>query len=248
MSLAFESPTQMNNTNEAYFTPLNMPPSLLNNGNNKEEPTTNVATTPYFTAPISPSSIHQDFLNAIQARHANQPIILSTPVNNIPNTNGFNLNMNSSIALRRNNITARQQPQTHPVVTSCSILLPMEAAQLNQLLDNSRLLVLDVRSFVQYSHSRIRGAINVSIPNTILKRPTFTLDKVYDAIVLDQAREKLKSWESAEYIVFYDQQSNILQENSASAYLGAKLLRAGYKGKLHYLKGKLKEISSEAKM
>lgn len=210
MSLAFESPTQMNNTNEAYFTPLNMP--------KKEE-----ETTPYFTAPISPSSLHQDFLNAIQARHATQPILLSTPPPTMP------LNLNSSLAMRRNT--------TNTTIKPTSILSPLDPHQLNDIIDHAHILLLDVRSFVQYSHSRIRHAINVSIPNTILKRPTFTLDKVYEAIVLDQAREKLKTWESAEFIVFYDQQSVLLQENSAAAYLGSKLLVSGFKGKLHYIKG-----------
>ena len=107
--------------------------------------------------------------------------------------------------------------------------------------DSNKLLVLDVRSFVQFSHCRISGAINVSIPNTILRRPTFTLDKVYEAIVLDTAREKLKEWASMECIVFYDQQSQLLQENSASAYLAGKLIRAGFKGQLNYLKGKKKK-------
>ncbi|KAI8080842.1 protein-tyrosine phosphatase-like protein [Gilbertella persicaria] len=131
-------------------------------------------------------------------------------------------------------LAARRQP-----AAKTNTLASIEPSKLNALLtqNNDSLLVLDVRSFVQYSHSRIRGSINVSIPNTILKRPTFTLDKVYEAIVLDQAREKLRRWESAKHIVFYDQQSQILQENSASAFLGAKLVRAGYKGQLYYLKG-----------
>lgn len=235
MSLAFESPTtRMNNaTNEAYFTPLNMPGLM-----NKEESSTgsnnnSAANTPYYTAPINPA-IHQEFLNAIQNRHATQPTILS-PITNM-NVSPLAMRRNNSATASPNMMTMSSSTST----SSSSILAPMESSQLEKIIDNPHVLILDVRSFVQYSHSRIRHAINISIPNTILKRPTFTLSKVYDAIVLDQAREKLKSWESAEHIVFYDQQSNILQENSASAYLGAKLIRAGFNGKLHYLKGKYK--------
>ncbi|KAK4521749.1 uncharacterized protein ATC70_004284 [Mucor velutinosus] len=234
MSLAFESPTRGNGANDAYFTPLNMP-SIMPQSTSQEEAsnsTNSTANTPYYTAPINPS-LHQDFLNAIQARHATQPTVLTSPSaeRSSPMGSGFNLNM-GSLANRR------QQPT--PNATN-SPLQALEAPRLNQMLDKYRntngLLVLDVRSFVQYSHSRIRGSINVSIPNTILKRPTFTLDKVYEAIVQDHARERLRSWETAESIVFYDQQSLRLLENSASAYLGAKLIRAGFKGQLYYLKG-----------
>lgn len=181
-------------------------------------------------------------MNAIQARHATQPTVLTSPSNERPPPMaGFNLNMGS--------LANRRQPPTSAIANSS--LQPMESIKLNQVLDKYKdtnaLLVLDVRSFVQYSHSRIRGSINVSIPNTILKRPTFTLDKVYEAIVLDHARERLRSWEAAECIVFYDQQSQRLLENSASAYLGAKLIRAGFKGQLYYLKGGFDAFSSAFK-
>jgi protein-tyrosine phosphatase len=223
MSLAFESPTRGNGTSEAYFTPLNMP-SIINN---TTEDTSNNSSvnTPYYTAPINPS-LHQDFLNAIQARHATQPTVLTSPSIERPI---MNLSM-GSLASRRQSMATKE------------IIPSIDATKLNQLLQQQEesLLVLDVRSFVQYSHSRIRASINISIPNTILKRPTFTLDKVYEAIVQDQAREKLKSWEQAKSIVFYDQSSMCLQENSASAYLATKLMRAGFQGQLYYLKGIIK--------
>ncbi|KAI9478165.1 MAG: protein-tyrosine phosphatase-like protein [Benjaminiella poitrasii] len=252
MSLAFESPTRGNGANEAYFTPLNMP-SILNNNNNGNNNSnsaitgesntvtanaTSTVNTPYYTAPINPA-LHQDFLNAIQARHATQTTVMTPTIlsPSLPNSGGFNLNTGS--------LANRRQAAMSSKSSNGNQVSPIDSTRLNQLLESSsRMLVLDVRSFVQYSHSRICTSINVSIPNTILKRPTFTLDKVYEAIVLDQARERLKSWELAESIVFYDQQSQVLQDNSASAYLGAKLTRAGFKGKLYYLKGGFEAFSS----
>lgn len=255
MSLTFESPTHRGNgTNDAYFTPLNMPTMINTTATATTEEINNsntAANTPYYTAPINPA-LHQDFLNAIQARHASQPTVLTTgagmtsPITEkqspIP-TSPFSLNM-GSLANRRQpppSLSSMAPPSTMNI-NSNSTVKPMDPSDLNELLikykgKENLLLVLDVRSFVQFSHCRIRSAINISIPNTILKRPSFTLDKVYEAIVLDSAREKLKCWESAECVVFYDQQSQLLQENSASAYLGAKLIRAGFKGQLNYLKG-----------
>jgi protein-tyrosine phosphatase len=255
MSLTFESPTHRGQSNEAYFTPLNMP---------SIRPTSEEGSTPYYTAPINPA-IHQDFLNAIQLRHAGQPTVLSSPVRETKlgaslaggvgvggpggNNGGFTLNMDSLANRRRaKQLQQLQQPQPGNVAAAAvnnnnnnnnsNNSLPIEASQLHDILKKSSTLVLDVRSFVQFSHSHISDSINISIPNTILKRPTFTLDKVYEGIVLDSARERLKNWQAAESIVFYDQASLILQENSAGAYLGAKLIQAGFKGQLYHLKGR----------
>ncbi|CEP18626.1 hypothetical protein [Parasitella parasitica] len=224
-------------------------PTMIPQSSAQEDLSSNsTANTPYYTAPINPS-LHQDFLNAIQARHATQPTVLISPSNErLSPMAGFNLSMDS-LASRRHPPTSAVATTT--TTTSNSPLKPIEAVSLNQMLDkykeSNSLLVLDVRSFVQYSHSRIRGSINVSIPNTILKRPTFTLDKVYEAIVLDHARERLRAWEAAECIVFYDQQSQRLLDNSASAYLGAKLIHAGFKGQLYFLKGGFDAFASTFK-
>ncbi|ORE11358.1 hypothetical protein BCV72DRAFT_253802 [Rhizopus microsporus var. microsporus] len=260
MSLTFESPTHRGGqTNDAYFTPLNVP-SLLSTENTSGDPTSSnnnnndvsTANTPYYTAPINPM-LNQEFLNAIQARHASQPTVLSSPSTE---QKAPMLSM-GSIANRRMKLQQQQQQQQRPESASSqsepkslSFITPIEPKQLNDLLNNYKqkpksLLILDVRSFVQFSHSRIHNSVNVSIPNTILKRPTFTLDKVYEAIVLEGAREKLRSWQTADYIIFYDQQSQQLQENSACAYLSIKLVNSGFKGKLHYLKGGFDAFSEQ---
>lgn len=220
MSLTFESPTR--GGNEAYFTPLNMP--TMHTSTATTEDSTN---TPYYTAPITPG-LHQDFLNAIQARHSTQPTVLSAVTSPSRPDLGFSLNL-----AQRRHVPQTQSPVAAPLDSNALAQLLLAYKEKSQLI-----LILDVRSFVQFSHSKIRHAINISIPNTILKRPTFTLDKVYEAIVLDEARERLKTWSQVETIVFYDQQSQLLQENSASAYLAGKLIRAGFKGQLNYLKGK----------
>ncbi|KAG1444709.1 hypothetical protein G6F56_010184 [Rhizopus delemar] len=253
MSLTFESPTQRGGqANDAYFTPLGASNMLSPADNSSENSNTNGdssdASTPFYTAPINPT-IHQEFLNAIQARQASQPTILSSPSSEQRPT----LPM-GSLANRRLMLQQQQSQQKATATLNekslISFITAIDPSQLNRLLNDYKqkpnsLLILDVRSFVQFSHSKICNSINVSIPNTILKRPTFTLDKVYEAIVLDGARKKLRTWQTADYIIFYDQQSQTLQENSACAYLGTKLNKSGYKGKLHYLKGGFDSFSEQ---
>ncbi|KAI9277017.1 protein-tyrosine phosphatase-like protein [Phascolomyces articulosus] len=253
MSVTFESPSHRTQNNDSYFTPLNMP--TLMSSNNTDAATTagtgsnSGSNTPYFTAPVDPM-IHQDFLNAIRARHANNQSGFSMsnpstpPPLHSPITNGFTLNgggcASSALANRRmlrcnssqnNNQSSRQQHLANPI----------EPRQLHGILANKggidKILLLDTRSFVQYSHGRIRNAINISIPNTILKRPTFTMDRIYEAIVQESDRKRLERWQSMDKIIVYDHGSQNLPDNCAAAYIGTKLSQAGYKGQLLYLKG-----------
>ncbi|KAI7870819.1 protein-tyrosine phosphatase-like protein [Spinellus fusiger] len=225
MSLAFESPTRRA-ANEAYFTPLNMPTLLT-------EETVPSTTTPYFTAPINPI-LHQEFLNAIHSRHASQPTVLteSTP----------RLTLNpAALSNKRKaptiNLHSTPPPPAAKVTGSAATLPPVTAQELLQWMnDATKLLLLDVRSFVQYSHAQLTTSVNVSIPNTILKRPTFTLDKVYE-VITEQDKQRLETWKQVERIVFYDQSSNTLPENSAAIFLTAKFKQAGYKRDMYYLKG-----------
>lgn len=99
-------------------------------------------------------------------------------------------------------------------------------------------LVLDMRSFVHYSHGRVKSSVNVCIPNTILRRGTFTLDKVYEAIVSEGDRSRLRKWDTFANIVLYDNNSEMMQDGCAIVYLCQKLQQEKYNGSLGYLKGK----------
>ncbi|KAG1451151.1 hypothetical protein G6F56_008159 [Rhizopus delemar] len=257
MSLTFESPTPSGeSSNDAYFTPFNESNIISPTDNSSNE--NNNPNSPYYTAPIN-TMFHQEFLNAIQARHNSQNTALSSP------SKGKRPNLTlDSLASRRQKLEQQlqlqrqqqqQQIQQKSTVTtseSASFIKLLDPIDLKDLLtkfkqDSKSLLILDVRSFVQFSHSRICSSINVSIPNTILKRPTFTLDRVFETIVNEGARERLRGFQTIDCIVFYDQQSQLVQENSACAYLSTKLIKSGFKGKLYSLKGGFDSFSEQYK-
>ncbi|OAD70008.1 hypothetical protein PHYBLDRAFT_135579 [Phycomyces blakesleeanus NRRL 1555(-)] len=231
MSIAFESPTPRAPANEAYFTPLNMPTI-----HSTEETTT--TNTPYFTAPINPM-LHQEFLNAIHTRHAAQPTVLSPTETPTP---GPRLTLNAGALASRRRATpsmALSNMPTTPPTTNSSLLVAITPDELLGWITArpDRILLIDVRSFVQFSHAQLRTALNISTPNTILKRPNFTLEKVCEVIVPGADRTRLSQWNKAEKIVFYDQSSNVIPPASAAIFLSEKFKNAGYKGDLCYLKG-----------
>ncbi|RMZ75460.1 hypothetical protein DV738_g5449, partial [Chaetothyriales sp. CBS 135597] len=68
----------------------------------------------------------------------------------------------------------------------------------------ARVLVLDLRVYQQYAGSRIRGALNLCIPTTLLKRPSFTLRRLAETFSRAADRERFERWREHDYIVVYD--------------------------------------------
>lgn len=120
-------------------------------------------------------------------------------------------------------------------------LKPIDSSTMHTLMLNKQLLIIDVRAYSYFAKTRIRSAINVSIPSVLLKRPTYTLEKVCESITYDdKAADRMRLWSQATHIVFYDHSSYSPSDsgNSTTAILlGSKLRSAGYKGQLNYLQG-----------
>lgn len=210
MKVAFESPKRYVSDNNSLYTPSDNE-SCVSSGNN----------TPFVTPgnPNQQSSNHQEFLNVIQARQLNHCI------------------PTASTGWSRQNL-----PQTYCFQT-LEDLAPIESKRLDSLMtkyNDQQILIIDVRSFAYYSQNRIRSAIHISIPSVLLKRPSYTLEKVCETIVFQEAADRLKHFQYATHVIFYDHSSYKPSDsaNSATAiFLGSKLRKVGYKGQLNYLQG-----------
>lgn len=208
MSTKFESPTR-------YMSDLSDTDSVasLNSTPYNKSTPTNITDN-------SNASIHQEFLNVIQARQFDHQL------------------QNSSTGWSKKHTPSFYKQQV------IEDLAPIESSRLNELMkdDNKdNLLLIDVRSFDYFSKNRIRSAVHVSIPSVLLKRSTYTMEKVCETVNYDEtAVERLKRWKQAENIVFYDHSSYQPSDSGTSAtalLLGSKLRAFGYKGNLNYLQG-----------
>ncbi|KAI9259841.1 protein-tyrosine phosphatase-like protein [Helicostylum pulchrum] len=128
-----------------------------------------------------------------------------------------------------------QQPSKKKPILN---IMAISVSQLPTMI-NAHTLIVDVRSFVKYSQAHILSSINIAVPNTILKRPSFTLDKVSGVIISEIDRNAWKSavQDTVAQIIFYDEQSETVNENNAIYYLCQKLEEIGHKGVLGYIKG-----------
>lgn len=104
---------------------------------------------------------------------------------------------------------------------------------------SEKVLIVDVRPFTQYSTSRIKTAINVCIPSTLLKRPTFTLDRFGECMAPSQ-RSSLEKLDQYDYVIIYDQSTDKISPTTCSpiAYTILKFSKAeSLKGNIYYLLG-----------
>ncbi|TQS38269.1 hypothetical protein Golomagni_01230 [Golovinomyces magnicellulatus] len=150
------------------------------------------------------------------------------------------------------------QPKLQQPVSSCNV-----NAQPSSLEDNSIMasasevrriieqmseksfLLLDLRVFPQYSHSRIKGALNLCIPTTLLKRPSFNLKKMSDTFTNELEKEKFSQWPTAKHIIVYDVGS--VEKTDAGPALNTlkKFIVEGWKGTSYILQGGFKEFAKD---
>jgi protein-tyrosine phosphatase len=109
------------------------------------------------------------------------------------------------------------------------------AAQLKDMIEqlpSSEFILLDLRVFPQFSKSRITGALNLCIPTTLLKRPSFNVQKLQDTFANDNEKARFSQWASANYIVVYDTSS-----------VERKFSNEGWKGTGYILQGGFAEFA-----
>ncbi|TPX11670.1 uncharacterized protein E0L32_007649 [Thyridium curvatum] len=112
--------------------------------------------------------------------------------------------------------------------------------QLRNILDSpskDSLLLLDLRVATHYSAARIRGALNLCIPTTLLKRATFNLQKLQQTFADDQAQERFASWQDMQYLVVYDSSSSDKRDAVAPMNMLKKFTGEGYEGHACILRG-----------
>ena len=104
-------------------------------------------------------------------------------------------------------------------------------------------LTLDLRVQTQYATSHIRGALNLCIPTTLLKRPSFNVQKLADAFKDDAQRQRFERWRSSSYIIVYDGSSAAHKDAAVCINTIKKFRSEGYNGNLYIVKGGFADFS-----
>ena len=98
-------------------------------------------------------------------------------------------------------------------------------------------LLLDLRVYPQFSTSRIREAINLCIPTTLLKRATFNVQKLSETFNTEADKSKFNQWREAKFIIVYDASSMQLKDATSSVNTLKKFTNERWDGATLVLKG-----------
>ena len=102
------------------------------------------------------------------------------------------------------------------------------------------LLILDLRVSGHFAKSRIRGALNLCVPSTLIKRPAYGLKKLADSLANGQHdKDKFNSWQKVQKIIVYDAASWTLAQATCCVQLINKFVGEKFQGASYILKGGL---------
>ncbi|RFU76802.1 tyrosine phosphatase [Trichoderma arundinaceum] len=114
------------------------------------------------------------------------------------------------------------------------------AAYLKELIETKHedeLLLLDIRSSTNYATSRIKGALNLCIPTTLLKRATYNTERLAQTFQNSPAGEKFGTWRGVSWIVVYDSRSSDSRDTVAAQNMIKKFTNEGFVGETGILRG-----------
>ena len=121
-------------------------------------------------------------------------------------------------------------------------------SQLKGMLDHfpeTHMLLLDLRVFPQYSQSRIKNALNLCIPTTLLKRPSFNLQKLKETFTKESERARFAKWKESKCIVVYDAYSSEKKDAVSSINTLKKFSGEGWNGNCYILRGGFAQFSKD---
>ena len=109
----------------------------------------------------------------------------------------------------------------------------------------SSYLLLDLRVAPQYAQGRIRGALNLCIPTTLLKRPSFNLEKLKDTFKVESEKAQFSKWKQCKYIIVYDARSSDKKDATSAINTLKKFANEGWNGESCILKGGIAAFGKE---
>lgn len=118
-----------------------------------------------------------------------------------------------------------------------AMISPTQLRDLLQEGTRSEVLLLDLRVSPQFAQSRIRGALNLCIPTTLLKRATFNLQKLQQTFQVTAEQEAFARWKETKNLVVYDAFSSDKRDAVSAMNTIKKFTNEGYTGTCAVLRG-----------
>ncbi|KAF9108072.1 hypothetical protein BGX27_008500 [Mortierella sp. AM989] len=108
--------------------------------------------------------------------------------------------------------------------------------------DKNAVMLLDMRPSVSHAASSIMTAVNVCIPNMLLKRPMYQLKNVAEQLTTDEDIETFTRWSQFANIVLFDASGAAPVVGSPTFFMVQKFRKEGCNATLAYLQGGYSEF------
>ncbi|KAL9604362.1 MAG: hypothetical protein Q9219_000550 [cf. Caloplaca sp. 3 TL-2023] len=144
------------------------------------------------------------------------------------------------IDLHPSALHAAQRADTLPTGFSADGPQMMSPPEISEMIKNHLppdVLILDVRVFAQYSQSRIAGALNLNLPTTLLKRPTYDVLRLSSTFTKPEEKAKFDQWRDAKIIIVYDMNSAQIKDATTCVNTLKKFTKEGWQGSTLIIKG-----------
>ncbi|KAL3436305.1 protein-tyrosine phosphatase-like protein [Aspergillus tetrazonus] len=106
------------------------------------------------------------------------------------------------------------------------------------------LMLLDVRPYAHFSRGNIKGALNLCIPTTLLKRPSFDTKKLANTFTNEADWKNFGRWRQCRYIIVYDAATSNMKDAAPLVNVVKKFTAEGWNGDGMILMGGFKAFSS----
>lgn len=91
-------------------------------------------------------------------------------------------------------------------------------------------MLLDVRPYTHFAKRKIKGSLNLCIPTTLLKRPSFDTQKLENTFTDESDRRNFAKWRHCRYIAVYDAATSDLKDAIPLANVLKKFTAEGWDG------------------
>ena len=138
-----------------------------------------------------------------------------------------------------------KRAETLPPCLNSEALVMITPQNLVDLLKKcpQEVLLLDLRVSPQYLQSRINGALNLCIPTTLLKRPSFNTQKLADTFTEEKEKAEFAVWKQSKYIVVYDTNATQLKDATSCVNTLKKFGNQGWQGESLIVRGGFLDFS-----
>ncbi|RAK75565.1 putative protein tyrosine phosphatase (Pyp1) [Aspergillus fijiensis CBS 313.89] len=106
------------------------------------------------------------------------------------------------------------------------------------------IMLLDVRPYAHFAKGTIEGSLNLCIPTTLLKRPSFDTQKLANTFTADHDKKKFARWRQSQYIIVFDAATSDMKDAGSLANVLKKFTSEGWGGEARILLGGYKMFSS----